>query len=77
MRSVASAGYDFISRGGAEAAEGRLKARLHRPDCPIGFRFPDVLLEVAGRTSSVHSVVTVRSYSWLRYTVTIAIPLKS
>lgn len=56
---------------------GRLEAKRRQPDCPIRFKLPDVLLEVAGRTSPRHSVVRDRSYSWLRYTVTISISLKS
>ena len=38
---------------------------------------PGVLLEVAGRTSLIHSTGMARSYSWLRYTVTTSISLKS
>jgi hypothetical protein len=38
---------------------------------------PGFLLEVAGRTSFIHSTGMVRSYSWLRYTVTTSISLKS
>ena len=67
----------LISRRGAESRRGRLKARHRQPDCPIGLALPDVLSEVAGRTSPRHSVANARSYSWLRYTVTISISLKS
>ena len=67
-----------LSHAEPQRAQRRhLGAKRRQPDCPIGFRLPDVLLEVAGRTSLRHSVVRDRSYSWLRYTVTISISLKS
>ena len=67
-----------LSHAEAQRAQRRrLGAKRLHPDCPIGFRLPGVLSEVAGRTSPRHSVVEDRSYSWLRYTVTISISLKS
>ena len=53
------------------------KGKLPRTDCSIGHALPGVLPEVAGRTSFIHSTGMARSYSWLRYTVTISISLKS
>ncbi len=54
----------------------RLQAKRGQPGRSTGFKSPGVLFEVAGRTSLCHSVWMVRSYSWLRYTVTISISLK-
>ena len=67
----------IISRRGAESAETGFEGKHPLPDCSIELIFPGVLSEVARRTSPRHSVVSARSYSWLRYTVTISIPLKS
>ena len=53
------------------------KGKRPRTDRSIGHALPGVLPEVAGRTSFIHSTGMVRSYSWLRYTVTTSISLKS
>ena len=66
-----------ISRRGAESAETGFEGKHPLPDCSIESIFPGVLSEVARRTSQAHSVVSARSYSWLRYTATTAISLKS
>ena len=67
----------IISRRGAESAGAGFEGKHPLPDCPIELILPGVLSEVARRTSQAHSVVSARSYPWLRYTATIAISLKS
>ena len=61
----------FLSHAEARRARRcRLQAKRGQPGRSTGFKSPGVLFEVAGRTSLCHSVWMVRSYSWLRYTVT-------
>lgn len=75
--SRASAGRSGRPPPGHNGRGPAFKGKRPQTDCSIGHAVLGVLPEVAGRTSFIHSTGMVRSYSWLRYTVTTSISLKS